>query len=330
MTAKLIMIIGFPASGKSSFAKRLATEQKTRRRNVEVLSRDDYGGNIADLVPKVAELLKLNKVVILDNTHLTKEVRKPFIDLAKELNVPIEAFHVKNTIEDSQVKVLHRMYIKYNRLFLTGKPEKGSDAAGDPGVFPPAALFAARKRFEPPTVEEGFAIVTVEDAHHLKWDGRKYKGKAVFFDVDGTLRETEDLPLKYPTDPSQVKLYRDAKVMKNKIAELMKDGYKLIGVSNQSGIAKKSVTEDAVKACMARTRELLGLTEKDMPIMYCPHSPAPITCYCRKPQVGMLMTYIESMKLNPTKCIMVGDSKSDETAATRLGIKFVHSNDFWK
>lgn len=319
-------MVGYPASGKSTFVEKLLSKYP---KNGTALSRDDLGGSVVDLLPKVKELLVKKKVVILDNTHMTKESRKPFIELAQSMSVAVEAMWVKNTIEDSQIKALHRMHQRYGQVFMTGKADKGSDASKDPNVFPPAALFAARKKFEDPSTEEGFQKVTIVNAPTLSWDGRKYRGKAIFFDIDGTLRETEDLPLKYPTKPSEVKLLKDQTVMTERLQGLMKDGYKLIGVSNQSGIAKKTVTESQVKECMQRTRELLGLDEKKMPISWCPHSPAPITCYCRKPQVGMLMHYIENMKLNPKKCLMVGDSKSDETTAVRLGIKFVHSSKFW-
>lgn len=324
--ARLILMVGFPAAGKSTYVTKLLA--KYPKRGV-VLSRDDLGGSVADLLPKVRDLLQQKKVVLVDNTHLTKEVRKPFVELAQALSVRVDGVWVRNTIEDSQIKTLHRTFLRYGRLFLSGKPEPGSEASKDPHVFPPAALFAARKKFEAPTQDEGFDKLIVVDAPPLKWDGRRYRKKAVFFDVDGTLRDTEDLPLKYPTRVEEVKLLRDPAVMKDRLQQLVKEGYLLIGVSNQSGIAKKTVTEAQVRACMQRTRELLGLSEETLPILWCPHAPAPITCYCRKPQVGMLMHAIETWKLNPTNCLMVGDSTSDETTAKRMGIPFVHSAAFW-
>ena len=158
----MILLIGFPASGKSTYVEKLKAKYP---KNGVVLSRDDMGGKIADLLPKALELLAAKKTVILDNTNLTREIRKPFIALGKELGAPVTAIHLKNTIEDSQIKALHRMYQKYGEIFWTGKG--GAAAAGDPGVFPPAALFAARKRFEPPVADEGFDKVTVVEAKPL-------------------------------------------------------------------------------------------------------------------------------------------------------------------
>jgi hypothetical protein len=35
-------------------------------------------------------------------------------------------------------------------------------------------------------------------------------------------------------------------------------------------------------------------------------------------------------KLNPKKCIFIGDMKTDETTAMRLNIKFINTDDFLK
>lgn len=330
MGGKVIMMVGFQASGKSTIARDMQTKFPKSR---VILSRDAEGGAVNDLLPKMEALIKEKKTVILDNTNLTVEARKPFIELAKKLGVPILAIHVKSSIEDCQVRLLRRMYEKYGELFYvakTFKPSKGHPAEKDPGVFPPSVLFTARKRFEAPQVSEGFTSIKEVDAAPIRWDGRTYRNKAVFFDIDETLRKTEDLPLKYPTSPSEVKLYTDKSVMLTKINEYRKLGYHVIGVSNQSGIARGKVKEENVLACFHKTRELLDMTEQDMPISYCPHNPVPISCYCRKPQVGMPMEHILKKKLNPSKCLLVGDSKTDQTTAERLGMKYIHTEVFWK
>ena len=81
---------------------------------------------------------------------------------------------------------------------------------------------------------------------------------------------------------------------------------------------------------MNKTREMLGMTEKEFNITYCPHSAFPLSCYCRKPQVGQVVNFVETLKLNPSKCIFVGDRKTDETTAIRMGMQFITAEDFWK
>lgn len=320
------MLVGYPASTKSTYTR---THYGNSSR-VTVLSRDVLGGTTANLLPLVEESVNQHKNVILDNTHLTKESRAPFIELAKRLDARIHAIYFKTSLEDCQVRALRRMWQKYSKIFLLGKPPKGNAAENDPGVFPPAALFAARKNLVEPSREEGFDYVSTVVVEPPKWDGRKYKGKALFLDIDGTVRETEHLPFKYPTSPDQVKLIGDVDVMRATLNDYRKQGYMLIGISNQSGIAANKVTEEAVVASFNKTRELLGYTEAEFPIMYCPHGPVPVRCYCRKPQVGIPIMMLEKFKLNPINSILVGDMKTDETVAVRAGMQFILAKDFWK
>jgi D-glycero-D-manno-heptose 1,7-bisphosphate phosphatase len=210
------------------------------------------------------------------------------------------------------------MYQKHNQLFFTGN-------AGfkDPHIFPIAVLFASNKTLQKPSNEEGFD--SIETVKVLPPKFKEYKNKALFLDIDGTLRATEHLPHKYPTEEDQVVLIADANKMKAKLDSYIKDGYKLVGVSNQSGCHKKILTEEKATSIFNRTKELIGI---DFPILFCPHAAMP-TCYCRKPQTGMAMKMIEEWQLDPTQCIMVGDRTSDKTFAQRLKMKFIPVEKFW-
>jgi len=323
----IYLLIGYPASTKTTYAQKLLN----RFSNGVILSRDIEGGSIIDLVPKVESLLQNNKIVIIDNTNLTKEIRKSFIKLAKEriIPIPIYGIYFKTTIEECQIRALHRMWIKYNDIYLTGKPPKDSVASKDPTVFPPAFFFRARKILEEPSIEEGFTKIQTIKVEYPKFDGRRYNKKALFLDIDGTIRKTVE-NTKYPVTIEQVQLLHDANKMKNLLEKYRNNGYLLIGLSNQSGISTKKITEEKVIECFNKTRELLGYTENEFPIIYCSHNPAPITCYCRKPQLGMPLKMIEQYKLNPKKCIMVGDMKTDQTMAERLKLQYIDVNEFWK
>ena len=312
------MIIGFPASGKSTYAKKL---------NGEIVSRDIEGGRVIDLVVKAEELLRNGKSIVLDNTHITKESRIPFITLANKLSIPIEAVYIKTSIEDCQIRAITRMFEKYGEVFLTGRAPKEHPAHNDPSIFPPAVLFAARKKLEEPCIDEGFSKIIIIKTPKPKWDGRRFRHKAVFFDIDGTLRKTEHLPLKYPTNSSEVQLFTTKQNMTDKLDKLKKDGFMFFGISNQSGIAKKKVSEQDVRKCFDKTLQLLGI---EFPIDFCPHAAVPIMCFCRKPQIGLVLNNILKYKLNPSKCIFIGDMKIDETTASRLSIPFRKSDIFWQ
>ncbi len=337
MPSKIIILIGFQASTKSTVAKEILTNVQ----NAIILSRDTEGGTIESLVPKAKTLLENGKVVILDNTNLTKKTRKLFIDLGKEMKVKVDAQYFKTTIEDCQIRHLKRMYEKFGEIYQTGTNSKnkkdttdkaigqGSQKLHDPHCFGPIVLFKARKELEEPTKDEGFSRIIMRQVSPIYWDTNIYKNKALFLDIDGTIRKTDHLPNKYPIHPDEVELIHPVAQMHKKLESYRQQGYQLIGVSNQSGISKGIITVEQADEIFERTRFLLGYSEEEFPILYCPHRSNPITCFCRKPQSGMAMDCIMKLKLDPEACIMVGDMKTDEGMAKRLGINYIDVNSFW-
>jgi len=111
------------------------------------------------------------------------------------------------------------------------------------------------------------------------------------------------------------------------IKDFQKKGYKILGASNQSGIGKGSVKQEQVVACFEETNRQLGVK---IEYSFCPHRIPPVSCYCRKPHPGMGAVFIETHKLNPADCIMVGDMTTDETFAKRCGFQYVDVNQFFK
>lgn len=309
-------------SGKSTKAREIAAIIP----NSVIHSRDERGGTLMDLVAPIEADLLAGKTPIIDNTHLSKEARKPFIDLGKKHGADIHCIYIKSPMEDCQVRVLRRMYESCGEIHMTGKA-----ASKHPHIFPPAVLFSARKSIEGLGLDkaEGFASITEIKQPPMKWDPAEFCNKALFLDIDGTLRATEHLPYKYPTSETDVTLLHDPAKMRAILEAYRAQGYKLIGISNQSGIAKGIISAATAEKAMARTRELLGYTESEFPISFCPHQAAPVSCYCRKPQSGQGVQAIMKYKINPAASLMVGDQKTDETFATRLGIPFVSASKFW-
>lgn len=324
MTSKIIVLIGFQASTKSTFADHVLQTVP----NVVILSKDAEKNKSSDYLIQLAEKhITDGKVVIIDNTNLTIASRKPYIDLGKRLKVKVHANYFKSSIEDCQIRHLKRMYDLFGYIPQTGKL---LDGMKDPHAFGPSPLFVARKSLEEPTRAEGFSTVIVRPIDSPTWDPTIYCNKALFLDVDGTIRATEHLPNKYPTSVEQVELLHPAEKMRLMLESYREKGYQLIGVSNQSGIAKGTITSEQADEIFEKTRSLLGYTKEDFPILYCPHPSMPITCFCRKPQSGMVMECIMKLKLDPTQSIMVGDRKTDQTMADRLKIRYYDVNAFWK
>lgn len=306
------MVVGYPASGKSTVTKDLI------KKGAVSLNRDTEGGTIVGLLPKLEALLKDGKDVVLDNTFPTIEVRKPFIDLAKQYNANISCTLMGTTIEEAQFNVVQRA------IGLIGKfptPE-AIKAAKHTNVFPPTVLFKYKKEFQKPTVEEGFSKVEVQKFTRL--DNPEFTNKAIIVDYDGTLRECIGGNEKFPVSKDQIEI----KPGRAKVLQAYKDkGYILLGLSNQSGIHKGELSEQTAIELFEYTNQQLGI---DIEYRFCPHQSAPLSCYCRKPMPGVFVEFMLKHKLNRKECIFVGDMTTDETFAKRAGIQYVDHAEFFK
>jgi len=308
----IVLVMGYNAAGKSTYVNEY-TDKGFHRVN-----RDELGGKLDSLPKLVAELYKKGtKNFVLDNTYVDVESRKSIIECAKNLGLPIKCVLLDTSFEDAQFNACQRMIRKAGRLldpvdFKTSK---------DPNLFPPVALFTYKKKFQKPTISEGFSDIT--KVPFVRKKDPKYSNKALILDYDDTLRATDN-EYGYPTKPSEVKVLPGRK---EKISEYDKKGYKLLGASNQSGIAKGVLTAQAAVDCFEETNRQLG---HDIDYFFCRHSIPPVVCYCRKPHCGIGVHFIETYKLDPAQCIMVGDQTTDETFAKRCGFKYIDQAEFFK
>lgn len=310
--SKVTMVVGPPASGKSTVTKEL------RKNGAMPLNRDTVGGTIAGLIPLMESLIKDGKDVILDNTFPTIEVRKPFIDTAKRLGADIDCVLMSSTIEDSQFNFVQRA-IDLIGEFPTPEAIK---KAKHTNIFPPTVLFKYKKEFQKPTIEEGFGKIDVHK--FVRKINPEFTNKALIVDYDGTLRECIGGNEKFPVSKDQIEI----KPNRTKVLQAYKDkGYRLLGCSNQSGIHKGEVSDATVRELFDYTNQQLGI---DIEYRFCPHQSAPISCYCRKPMPGIFVEFMLKYKLNPKECIFVGDMTTDETFAKRAGIQYVDQAEFFK
>lgn len=309
---EIVIVMGYNASGKTTLVEEFVEDGFFR------INRDLIGGTLdqqADLA--IGAMQNGHDKIVLDNTYANIKSRESIIKAAQQFGVPIRCVWLATSFEDAQLNACMRM------LERTGKILMPEDFKGkyknDPNLFPPVALFSYKKRFEKPTVTEGFSDVE-KRPFVRKWDS-KYKNKAILLDYDDTLRVCTG-PKKWPEDPSEVDILPGRK---EKLTELVSQGYKLLGVSNQSAIAK-GLPEKTARACFDRTNDLLG---HQIEYKFCPHGSFPVACYCRKPQPGIGAWYIFKYQLNPAECIMVGDQTSDKTFAKRCGFQYKDEKEFF-
>jgi D-glycero-D-manno-heptose 1,7-bisphosphate phosphatase len=327
--AKAILVMGYPASGKSTIVKPFEAQ------GWEVFNRDRAGGKVASLVPGFKAALEAGRSVVADNLFLTAESRAPFIRAAQEAGVEIECHWMLTSFEDSQVNALHRMWDRYQQVFLTAADIKAHpEAKADPKMFPIAAMYAHKKRLNgdkkkgipsgKPSKAEGFSRIV-----KVPFVRRPFKGtkRAIIFDYDGTLRadaREHGGAKAYPCKPSEVVALPNRTEV---IQRYVDEGFMLLGVTTQSGVGKGDLTEDDVKACIAETNRQVG---HDIEAVYCPHHNFPVSCYCRKPQAGLGIHLIRTYDLDPEACIYVGDQTSDRNFAIRCGFKYADEGDFFK
>jgi D-glycero-D-manno-heptose 1,7-bisphosphate phosphatase len=105
------------------------------------------------------------------------------------------------------------------------------------------------------------------------------------------------------------------------IARLHEAGYRVFVVTNQAGIGRGIMSEDAVLRVHARMREAVEQAGGVIAgIQYCPHSPDQ-GCECRKPRPGMLRKVEQELGCSLRDVPFVGDKISDIDAALAAGAR---------
>jgi histidinol-phosphate phosphatase family protein len=146
---------------------------------------------------------------------------------------------------------------------------------------------------------------------------------AVFFDKDGTL--VEDVP--YNVDPQKIQLAPGALPA----ARVLHDaGFRLVVVSNQSGVARGYFAESALAAVEERLRALLAEAGVPLAGFYCcPHHPQGVVaayacvCACRKPAPGLILRAAQELGIDPQRSWLVGDLLDDVEAGGRAGCRTI-------
>jgi D-glycero-D-manno-heptose 1,7-bisphosphate phosphatase len=147
--------------------------------------------------------------------------------------------------------------------------------------------------------------------------------KAIFIDKDGTL--IEDIP--YNVEPSRITLQPNAI---QGLKRLTDEGYLLIVVSNQSGVARGYFKEEDLSAVRKAIESRLARAQIRLAdLFYCPHHPDGSVkeyariCGCRKPAPGMFYKAAEKFMIDLTQSWMIGDILHDVEAGNKAGCKTI-------
>lgn len=136
-------------------------------------------------------------------------------------------------------------------------------------------------------------------------------------DKDGTL--VHDVP--YNVDPRHVRLIGGAGAA---LRNMKNAGYKLIVISNQSGVARGLFEEKDLFPVNRCIQSLLGAYDVSIDAFYyCPHGPGD-GCECRKPMPGMILRAASDHDVDLQISWMIGDILNDVEAGNRAGCRTIH------
>ena len=149
------------------------------------------------------------------------------------------------------------------------------------------------------------------------------KQKAVFLDRDGVINVDKG----YVHKIEDFEFYPD---VFDGLKKLQEAGFKLVIITNQSGIAVGYYTEDDFhKLTEYMLNEFSKQGIKIEKVYYCPHHPEGIipelkqVCTCRKPATGMIESAIEEFNIDPLNSFLIGDKETDIQAGKKMGIKSI-------
>jgi len=137
--------------------------------------------------------------------------------------------------------------------------------------------------------------------------------KTILLDRDGVINQDSDDFIKSVDEWQAIPGSLEA------IALLHRHGYRVIVISNQSGVARGlfsiATLNEIHRHMLDEVRKKGGLIEA---VFFCPHGPDD-GCCCRKPATGMFRDVAERLKIEMSGVPVVGDSMRDLQAAKEVG-----------
>lgn len=103
------------------------------------------------------------------------------------------------------------------------------------------------------------------------------------------------------------------------IRELRLSGFQIFIVSNQAGVGKGIVGQQALQDIHARLLKRIEEESGEVKAVYfCQHRPEE-NCRCRKPEPGLLLAAARDYKINLSRTYLVGDTIKDIQAGQKVG-----------
>src|ERR1700756_3844384 len=140
------------------------------------------------------------------------------------------------------------------------------------------------------------------------------KSPAVFVDRDGTIMNDAD----YCSRPDQVRVFDG---VAESLRRLKKAGYKIIVITNQSGIGRGLFTEKDYRAVEREVERQIGANLIDA-TYFCPDAPGQRS-KCRKPAPGMVLQAAREHDVDLSRSFLIGDKEIDAECAHNAGVRAI-------
>lgn len=151
---ELIIMIGYPGSGKSTFVRNYISKN-----NYSVINRDTLK-TMQRCIHECEKYMTNGKSIVIDNTNPSIDDRKKFIELAKLNKYIVRCFVMDTSIELSKHNSYYRNYISNGKI----------------NHIPDIAYNIYKKKFTEPIIEEGFSeIIKVPFSLDNSVDESKYR-----------------------------------------------------------------------------------------------------------------------------------------------------------
>lgn len=158
----------------------------------------------------------------------------------------------------------------------------------------------------------------------------------LYLDIDGTVRWGKDELGRFVNKAEDVRIFDGVREL---LARYKAAGWRIVGISNQGGIATGTVSFENVARAMWATQSMCGNAFDK--IAFCQHHPDAsdpeyAVCWCRKPRAGLVIETALNLARElkhreiypPHLALFVGDRPEDEGCAQAASIRFMAASEW--
>lgn len=137
----------------------------------------------------------------------------------------------------------------------------------------------------------------------------------IILDRDGVINHDSDDFIKSPAEWEPIDGSLEA------IARLNYAGYRVVVITNQSGVARDLLSIETLNRIHSKMRRMVAqVGGKIEAVLFCPHA-VDAGCDCRKPAPGAYRELAHRLRLDLTDVPAIGDSARDLQAARAAGCR---------